>query len=87
MNQYAKIIGNDGLVRDLGTQAVLPVDLSIVRKHEARIQELMKETKREEEMASIKKEMCEVKEMLKGLCTGMTVNMKKKISRKAKGNR
>ena len=53
---HAKIIDNEGLLRDMETQAILRTDLSVVRKHEARVVEMMKESSREEEIASIKKD-------------------------------
>lgn len=64
---YAKIVDHEGLVRDMDTQAILLTDLSIPRKHEARVVELMKVEEREEEINSLRRDMTEIKEMLKGL--------------------
>ncbi len=71
---YAKIRNNEGLVRDMETQAILNRDLSVVRKHEARVLDLMKEENRTQEIASLKTEMAEIKEMLKGLCNVKGIN-------------
>jgi len=65
---YARIQDHEGLVRDMDTQAILPIDLSIPRKHEARVLALMKEEERNKEIDSIKTDVLEIKEMLKNLC-------------------
>lgn len=84
--RFVKVEGQEGLIRDMETQAVLPTDISIVRKHEARVIELMKNAQREEEIAAIKKDVLEIKEMLGELCNGIQHNIETKI-KKRKGNR
>lgn len=64
---FAKIKDNEDIVRDMETQAILRNDLSIVRKHEARVIEMMKEDNRALEIASIKQDITEMKDILKEL--------------------
>lgn len=68
---FAKVKDNDDLMRDMNTQALLRIDLSVVRKHEARVQDLMKESNRTEELADIRNELKMVKDILKQLCGKM----------------
>ena len=65
---YAKIRDHDNLVRDMDTQFIQNTDHSIVRKHEARVLQLMKEEERTQEIESLKKDMLEIKAMLAHLC-------------------
>ena len=67
MNKFAKILDHYGLVRDLDTQAVLNTDVSVVRQHEKRIADLMKESVRETEIQNMKTELNEIKVLLKSL--------------------
>lgn len=62
---YAKIEDNPTLFRDMSNQHIVQTDLSVVRKHEARILHLSKERKQEQEIASIKADINEIKELLK----------------------
>lgn len=67
MRQYAKIQDHVGLVRDMGTQAVLQTDLAVVRRHEKRTAELAKEEARTAEINNLKTELAELRDMLKVL--------------------
>ena len=67
MNKFAKILDHYGLIRDLDTQAVLNTDVSVVRQHEKRIADLMKESVRETEIQNMKTELNEIKVLLKSL--------------------
>lgn len=67
MRQFAKIQDHVGLVRDMGTQAVLQTDLAVVRRHEKRSVELAKEAARETEIHNLKSELAELRDMLKVL--------------------
>ena len=67
MNKFAKILDHYGLVRDLDTQAVLNTDVSVVRQHEKRIADLMKESVRETEIQNMKTELGEIRLLLKSL--------------------
>jgi hypothetical protein len=65
--EFAKIVDHPTLVRDMGSQAILNTDLTVVRKHEKRIQELHKEEERSREINTLKSELAELKVMLKAL--------------------
>lgn len=65
--QYAKIMDHNHLIRDMGTQAVLNTDLTVVRKHEKRMQDIAKEEARVSEINSLKNELAELRDMLKAL--------------------
>jgi len=67
MNKFAKIINHQGLVRDLTTQAVLNTDMSLVREHEKRMSNLLKEAERESEIQNMKHEISEMKKLLNKL--------------------
>ena len=69
-NKFAKISDHYGLVRDLDTQAVLNTDVSVVRQHEKRIADLMKESIRETEIQNMKTELGEIRLLLKSLGLG-----------------
>lgn len=65
--QFAKIMDHNNLVRDMGTQAVLNTDLTVVRKHEKRMQDIAKEEARTSEIKNLKNELAELRDMLKAL--------------------
>ncbi len=64
---YAKIVDHPTLIRDMGSQAVLNTDLTVVRRHEKRASDLAKEEARTHEINNLKSELAELKEMLKAL--------------------
>lgn len=64
---FAKIIDHPNLVRDMGNQAILNTDLSVVRKHQKRVQDLAKEQARVDEINSLKNELAELRKMLRAL--------------------
>ena len=70
MNKFARISDHYGLVRDLNTQAVLNIDVSVIRQHEKRIADLMKENVRETEIQNMKTELGEIRLLLKSLGLG-----------------
>ena len=67
MSKFAKITDHYGLVRDLNTQAILNTDVSVIRQHEKRIADLMKESVRETEIQNMKTELGEIRLLLKSL--------------------
>lgn len=67
MSKYARIVDHTNLVRDLYSKSILNTDISVVKKHEKRINDLQKEHAREVEINSLKKDVTEIKEMLQAL--------------------
>ena len=67
MSQYAKIVDNQNLIRDMYSKAVLTTDLSLVRQHEKRMMDLQKEEARAAEINMLKNDIAEIKELLKSL--------------------
>ena len=70
MAKYAKIEDHNYLIRDLSTQAILNTDVSVIRQHEKRIADLMKESVRETEIQNMKTELGEIRLLLKSLGLG-----------------
>ena len=64
---YARIKDHPALVRDMHTQHILQTDASLVRKHEARERAMKASRARDAELAEMKKDVAEIKEMLKRL--------------------
>jgi hypothetical protein len=67
MKQFAKITDHKFLVRDMYSKAVLTTDTSIIRKHDKRMLDLQKEDARSIEINTLKRDMQEIKELLKSL--------------------
>ena len=65
--QYARITDQPMLVRDMSSQAILNTDLSVVRKHEKRVNRLQKEEERSLEIINLKNELAELRQMLRDL--------------------
>jgi len=70
--QYAKVVNNEGviqtnLVRDMVSKAILNTDVSVVRKHQKRLQDLQKEENRINEIQNLKNELGEIKDLLRTL--------------------
>jgi wobble nucleotide-excising tRNase len=63
----AKIIDHNDLIRDMHSKAVLQTDLAVVRRHEKRIMELEKEDAREQAIDNLKRELGEIRSMLREL--------------------
>jgi len=64
MRKYARIVDHENLVRDMETKAILQTDLTFVRQHEKRMQELQKEENREREINKLKEDIAEIKNLL-----------------------
>lgn len=54
-------------VRDMSNQAILNTDRTVIRKHEKMIADLQKEENREKELIELKRDMNEIKSLLKQL--------------------
>lgn len=64
---HAKIVDHPALYRDMDTQHIINTDLSVVRKHEARVLNMNKETAQAQEIASLRSDLEEIKSLLKSL--------------------
>jgi hypothetical protein len=67
MKKFAKIKDHEGLIMDLSTGAILNTDKTVVLRHQKRINEIEKETRRENEINNIKSELSEIKQLLQML--------------------
>lgn len=71
---YSKIEGHDHLLRDLKTGAIINTDINeyenYIRTKKLKESELKKITNLEYEVASIKNDLSEIKDLLRGLANG-----------------
>lgn len=63
-SRYIKVENESNLVRDSVTNAILNTDISAVKKHQHRMQQLTKQTFRDREINNLKQEITELREML-----------------------
>jgi len=62
--RYLKVENEKNLVRDSATNAILNTDISVVNKHQHRMQQLQKETSRENEINSLKNDIEELRNIV-----------------------
>lgn len=65
--QIAKITDHKFLIRDMYSKAILNTDESLIRQHEKYMLDKQKEKDRVTEINNLKKEIIEIKELLKML--------------------
>jgi len=61
---HARIVDHPTLLRDMGSQHIIQTDMSLVRKHEARVLQLRKEQEQQAKIDSLQAEMTEIKQLL-----------------------
>lgn len=62
--------GNERYVRDADNLAILNTDREALKRHEMKLEQIRKQKLREEEIAEIKKDLSELKSMLRELING-----------------
>lgn len=62
--RYLRVENEKNLVRDSATNAILNTDISVVNKHQHRMQQLQKETSRENEINSLKNDIEELRNIV-----------------------
>lgn len=62
-----RVEGHEFLVKDGNSKAILNTDLSAVKRHEERLNKVTKELKRDQEIAQLKSDVGEIKDMLRKL--------------------
>jgi len=71
MDRFAHIVDHPELIRDMNTQAVLTTDRVAIRRHEKRMQELQREEARQAELNNLRRDMDEIKAMLRNISHNM----------------
>jgi len=67
---HAQIIDHPTLYRDMESQHIVQTDMALVRKHEARMLQQRKEREQMAEIAAMKADITEIKELLHKLLIG-----------------
>lgn len=67
MDDYVKVRGSPGLVRDPRTNAILNTDQSIIARQKQRLNTLKKEKALDDKINNLEKDLSEIKELLKKL--------------------
>ena len=72
-SRYSRIDGYSTLVRDLQSNAVLNTDPVAVKRHEKRIMDLQKEEAREKEINILKRDIFEIKTLIRELISSKSL--------------
>lgn len=65
--KYARVKDEKNLIRDMSTQAILNTDISAVKRHEQRMQQLNKQKEQQAEINNLKSEISEIRKLLQQL--------------------
>lgn len=63
----AKVTGNERLVRDTQTMAILNTDHGLLRAHQSKMAELDRQKYQDNELNKVKNELAEIKDLLSQL--------------------
>jgi len=67
MRTFYKVSDHPGLIKDSQSKAILNTDESAIARHRERLAKVSKELQRDREINELKKDMTEIKELLRRL--------------------